>query len=74
MDHIFVGGGAMGEFSEPLHKLNINGPNRPSGMYVARFQNLPGRPTVEEIPARLRLRRQRQLEFQLVRNRLWRGI
>ena len=44
MDHIFVGGGAIGEFPEPNQKLDINGPKRPSGIYVVRFQNLPGAP------------------------------
>jgi len=44
MDHIFVGGGAIGEFPDLPDKLNINGPNRPSGIYIARFQNLPGGP------------------------------
>ncbi len=44
MDHVWVGGGAMGEFSDLPGKLNINGPNRPCGLYVVRFQNLPGQP------------------------------
>ncbi len=44
MDHIFVGGGAIGEFPEPNQKLDINGPKRPSGIYVVRFQNLSGAP------------------------------
>jgi choline dehydrogenase-like flavoprotein len=43
MDHI-MGGGAGGEFPEFAGKPNINGPNRPAGMYVARFRNLPGGP------------------------------
>ncbi|PYV41147.1 MAG: GMC family oxidoreductase [Acidobacteria bacterium] len=44
MDHIFVGGSAMGDLPDLPTKLNINGPKRPCGIYVARFQNLPGVP------------------------------
>jgi len=40
MDHVWVGGGAMGEFPDSSAKLNINGPNRPCGIYIARFRNL----------------------------------
>ena len=43
MDHI-MGGGASGEFPQFAGKPNINGPNRPAGMYVARFRNIPGAP------------------------------
>ena len=42
MDHI-AGGGASGEFSGLPGQPDINGPNRPCGMYVPRFRNLPGR-------------------------------
>jgi len=42
MDHIWVGGGADGEFPEFPVRPNLNGPNRPGGLYVARFQNLLG--------------------------------
>jgi choline dehydrogenase-like flavoprotein len=48
MDHIAVGGGASGEFPDFPEKPNVNGPNRPNGMYVARFQNLPGAPQGEK--------------------------
>ena len=44
MDHIFVGGGAMGDLPDLPTKLNMNGPHRPCGIYVARFQNLPSLP------------------------------
>ncbi|MGH9398186.1 MAG: GMC oxidoreductase [Terriglobia bacterium] len=40
MDHVWVGGGASGEFPDQPGNLNINGPNRPCGIYVARFRNL----------------------------------
>ena len=44
MDHIWCGGGAAGEFPDQPGALNINGPNRPCGIYVARFRNLPHQP------------------------------
>jgi len=44
MDHFWVAGGAMGEFPDLPGNLNINGPNRPCGIYIARFRNLPGKP------------------------------
>ncbi|MGH8402572.1 MAG: GMC oxidoreductase, partial [Gammaproteobacteria bacterium] len=40
MDHVWVGGGARGEFPDQPGNLNINGPHRPCGVYVARFRNL----------------------------------
>ncbi len=39
MDHIWVGGGARGEFSQLPAKASLNGPNRPDGIYVIRFRN-----------------------------------
>jgi choline dehydrogenase-like flavoprotein len=42
MDHVWVGGGAEGEFPDLPGPLSIDGPNRPCGIYVARFRNLPG--------------------------------
>jgi choline dehydrogenase-like flavoprotein len=44
MDHVWVGGGASGEFPGQPGILNINGPNRPCGIYVARFRNLASGP------------------------------
>lgn len=44
MDNI-MGGGAAGEFpslNAIAGKPNINGPNRPAGLYVIRFRNVPG--------------------------------
>jgi choline dehydrogenase-like flavoprotein len=41
MDHV-TGGGAVGEFPELAVKPSLNGPIRPTGMYVARFRNVPG--------------------------------
>jgi choline dehydrogenase-like flavoprotein len=43
MDHI-TGGGAAGEFPDLTGDPNINGPQRPCGIYVARFRNLPNAP------------------------------
>ncbi|HEV2494660.1 MAG TPA: GMC family oxidoreductase [Terriglobia bacterium] len=44
MDHVWMGGGALGEFPQLPVKPQIDGPNRPGGIYVPRFQNLPGGP------------------------------
>ena len=44
MDHVYVGGGAVGTFPDLPGQLNINGPHRPCGIYVARFRNLPRGP------------------------------
>ena len=38
MDHI-TGGDASGELSDLGEKRNVNGPNRPDGIYVIRFRN-----------------------------------
>ena len=39
MDHLWVAGGASGEFPELGGKPSPNGPNRPDGIYVIRFRN-----------------------------------
>lgn len=39
MDHLWVAGGATGEFPELGTKPTLNGPNRPDGIYVVRFRN-----------------------------------
>lgn len=44
MDHTWVAGGASAEFPDHPGKANVNGPNRPNGLYVIRFQNRPGEP------------------------------
>jgi len=44
MDHIWVGGGASGDFPELAAKASVNGPRRPDGIYVIRFQNTPRGP------------------------------
>jgi choline dehydrogenase-like flavoprotein len=43
MAHIRSAGGS-GEFPVFDSKPTLNGPNRPSGIYIARFRNLPGGP------------------------------
>src|SRR3984885_2348307 len=43
MDHI-MGGGANGDFPELADKPRMSEPQRPAGMYVARFRNLRGGP------------------------------
>src|SRR5947207_957010 len=44
MDHVWCGGGAMGEFADLPGKTEMIGPNRPCGIYVVRFRNLPNGP------------------------------
>ncbi|MHB8734420.1 MAG: GMC oxidoreductase [Terriglobales bacterium] len=39
MDHIWVGGGASGQFANLPGKASANGPHRPDGIYVIRFRN-----------------------------------
>jgi choline dehydrogenase-like flavoprotein len=40
MDHLWVAGGARGEFPDvPAGKMSLNAPDRPNGIYVIRFQN-----------------------------------
>jgi len=39
MDHIWVGGGARAEFPDLAQAPSLDGPNRPNGIYVPRFQN-----------------------------------
>jgi choline dehydrogenase-like flavoprotein len=40
MDHLWVAGGAMGEFDDvPVPPFSLSVPNRPSGIYVIRFRN-----------------------------------
>lgn len=43
MDHA-AGAGARGEFPDIPAKPSMNGPNRPCGVYIPRFRNLPGQP------------------------------
>ena len=39
MDHIWVGGGAAGEFPDLHGTPSLDGPNRPNGIYVIRYRN-----------------------------------
>jgi choline dehydrogenase-like flavoprotein len=39
MDHIWVGGGASGEFPQLADQPSLDGPHRPNGIYVIRFRN-----------------------------------
>ncbi|HKZ32208.1 MAG TPA: GMC family oxidoreductase [Vicinamibacteria bacterium] len=39
MDHLWVAGGATGEFPGLEEKPSLDGPNRPNGIYVVRFRN-----------------------------------
>jgi glucoside 3-dehydrogenase (cytochrome c) catalytic subunit len=41
MDHLWVAGGARGEFPDlPAPRMSLDAPDRPNGIYVVRFQNL----------------------------------
>src|SRR5437763_4022289 len=44
MDHVWCGGGAMGEFPDLPGTFDMTGPNRPCGAYVVRFRNLRSGP------------------------------
>jgi glucoside 3-dehydrogenase (cytochrome c) catalytic subunit len=44
MDHLWVAGGASGEFPELGGKPSMGGPDRPDGIYVIRFQNTKSGP------------------------------
>jgi len=48
MDHLWVGGGAVGEFPDFATTPSLNGPHRPCGIYVPRFRNLPGGPKTDK--------------------------
>jgi len=39
MDHLWVAGGASGEFPDLHAKPSLDGPHRPDGIYVIRFRN-----------------------------------
>ena len=39
MDHLWVAGGAQGEFPELADRRRLGGPRRPNGIYVIRFRN-----------------------------------
>jgi choline dehydrogenase-like flavoprotein len=39
MDHLWVAGGASGQFPELTTKASLDGPNRPDGIYAIRFRN-----------------------------------
>jgi choline dehydrogenase-like flavoprotein len=50
MDHLWVAGGASGEFPDlaAKEKLNPDGPNRPDGTYVIRFRNTKSGPQAKD--------------------------
>ena len=43
-DHLWVAGGASGEFPDLPEKPSLDGPNRPNGLYVIRFRNTKKEP------------------------------
>ena len=50
MDHLWVAGGASGEFPDlaAKEKPSADGPNRPDGIYVIRFRNTKAGPKAKE--------------------------
>jgi choline dehydrogenase-like flavoprotein len=44
MDHLWVAGGATGEFPGLEEKPSLDGPNRPNGIYAVRFRNTKNGP------------------------------
>ena len=48
MDHLWVAGGASGEFPGLEEKPSLDGPNRPNGIYVVRFRNAKDGPRSKE--------------------------
>jgi choline dehydrogenase-like flavoprotein len=49
MDHLWVAGGASGEFPDaPVPPLSMNSPRRPSGIYVIRYRNTASGPRTKE--------------------------
>jgi choline dehydrogenase-like flavoprotein len=51
MDHLWVAGGALGEFPDLTEPVTVSRPRRPNGIYVIRFRNTPRGP---KTPAFLR--------------------
>ncbi len=64
MDHLWVAGGASGEFPEVADKPSADGPHRPDGIYVIRFRNTK-KEKFSKVPARLRLPGRRRQHLQL---------
>jgi len=48
MDHVWVAGGAAGDFPDLHGTPSVNGPNRPNGIYVIRFRNTKDGPRTKE--------------------------
>jgi choline dehydrogenase-like flavoprotein len=44
MDHLWVAGGAEGEFPDLPHQVTLDRPRRPNGVYVIRFRNTASGP------------------------------
>ena len=51
MDHLWVAGGASGEFPEIAGKATMGGPQRPDGFYVIRFRNTKNKNTTSSCAA-----------------------
>jgi choline dehydrogenase-like flavoprotein len=47
-DHVWVGGGASGDFPDLPEKATLDGPNRPNALYVIRFRNTKANPNYKK--------------------------
>ncbi len=47
-DHLWVGGGASGDFPDLPEKASLDGPNRPNALYVVRFRNTKKEPNYKK--------------------------
>jgi choline dehydrogenase-like flavoprotein len=47
-DHLWVAGGATGDFPDPPEKASLDGPNRPNALYVIRFRNTKKEPNYKK--------------------------
>jgi choline dehydrogenase-like flavoprotein len=47
-DHLWVAGGATGEFPDLPEKATLDGPNRPNALYIIRFRNTKAQPNYKK--------------------------
>ena len=74
MDHMWVAGGAAGEFPDMPGKPSLNTARRPGGPYVIRFRNTAKRRAPQGFRARLRLPGRQQARLHDGRAGLWPGV
>src|SRR5205823_4910103 len=57
------GGNARGMLPNPGAKLSLNRPHRPTGVYVARFRNVPGTPKMKSFLRGYGLQGENDIDF-----------